>query len=57
MQKHLIAALIAGALTAPAFAQNVAIVNGKPIPQARLDSLVTQFKEQAKRLRDRKSVV
>ncbi|MGP1517996.1 MAG: peptidylprolyl isomerase [Ottowia sp.] len=50
MQKHLIAALIAGALAAPAFAQNVAIVNGKPIPQARLDSLVTQFKEQAKRM-------
>ena len=53
MQKHLITTLIAGALVASAFAQNVAIVNGKPIPQARLDSLITQFKEQAKRHGDK----
>ena len=49
MQKKLIAALIAGALAAPVLAQNVAVINGKPIPQARLDELITQFKDQAKR--------
>ena len=49
MQKKLIAALMASVLAAPVLAQNVAIVNGKPIPQARLDELITQFKEQAKR--------
>jgi len=49
----------------PVWAQNVAIVNGKPIPKARLDLLENQFKQQAanmhqtlppdadKRLRDR----
>ena len=49
MQKKLIAALIAGALAAPVLTQNMAIINGKPIPQARLDELITQFKDQAKR--------
>ena len=49
MQKKLIAALMASVLAAPVLAQNVAIVNGKPIPQARLDALIAQFKEQAKR--------
>ena len=53
MQKKLIAALIAGTLAVPAFAQNVAIINGKPIPQERLDTLVAQFKEQAKRHGDK----
>ena len=48
MQKKLIAALIAGALAAPVLAQNVAVINSKPIPQARLDELITQFKDQAK---------
>lgn len=43
------AALLAGALALPAAAQNVAIVNGKPIPKARLDALETQIKAQAAR--------
>ena len=43
------AALLAGALALPAAAQNVAIVNGKPVPKARLDALETQIKAQAAR--------
>ena len=41
------AAVLAAALALPAMAQNVAIVNGKPIPKARLEALETQVKEQA----------
>jgi len=43
------AALLAGALAMPALAQNVAIVNGKPVPQARLEALQAQIKQQAER--------
>ena len=43
------AALLAGALALPAAAQNVAIVNGKPVPKARLDALAEQIKAQAAR--------
>ena len=43
------AALLAAALALPAAAQNVAVVNGKPIPKARLDALATQIKQQAER--------
>ena len=43
------AAVLAGALALPAFAQNVAIVNGKPVPKARLDALEGQIKAQAAR--------
>ncbi|MDO5086564.1 MAG: peptidylprolyl isomerase [Comamonadaceae bacterium] len=50
MQKHFIAtALLAGLLAAPALAQNVAIVNGKPVSKARLDALTAQVKAQAER--------
>ena len=53
MKKSLLAAsaatLLAGALALPAVAQNVAIVNGKPVPKARVDALEAQIKEQAKR--------
>ena len=53
MNKQLLAAcsaaLLAGALALPAAAQNVAIVNGKPVPKARLDALETQIKAQAAR--------
>ena len=46
MKKQLTTALAAaallGALTAPALAQNVAIVNGKAVPTARLDALAQQ---------------
>ena len=43
------AALLAGALALPAAAQNVAIVNGKPVPKARLEALEAQIKAQAAR--------
>ena len=33
--------------TLPASAQNVAVVNGKPVPKARVDALVTQVQKQA----------
>lgn len=53
MKKQLLAAsaaaLLAGALALPAFAQNVAVVNGKPVPKARLDALEAQIKAQAAR--------
>ena len=43
------AAVLTGALSLPAQAQNVAIVNGKPVPKARLDALEAQIKAQAAR--------
>jgi peptidyl-prolyl cis-trans isomerase C len=44
MKKHLLAAVFAAALGAalPALAQNIAIVNGKPVPKARADALAAQ---------------
>lgn len=46
MKKHFLsafaAAAVMGALALPAAAQNVAIVNGKPVPQARVDALTQQ---------------
>ena len=45
MKKHLLAAVAAVSLCAavPAFAQNVAVVNGKPVPKARVDVLASQL--------------
>ncbi len=46
MKKHLLSAAVAAALLgamAPAFAQNLAIVNGKPVPKARVDALAQQM--------------
>ncbi len=45
MKQHLLAAVAAAALCASfaASAQNVAIVNGKPVPQARTDILASQI--------------
>lgn len=50
MKKHLLTAAIAAALALPAFAQNIATVNGKPVPKARLEALETQIAAQAKRV-------
>jgi peptidyl-prolyl cis-trans isomerase C len=54
MKKAIIAAasavVLTGALSMPALAQNVAVVNGKPVPQARLDALVKQIETQASRV-------
>lgn len=53
MKKHLFsataAALLAAGLALPAAAQNLAIVNGKPVPKARLDTMLEQVKQQAER--------
>lgn len=38
--------LAAGAVSTSAFAQNVAIVNGKPVPSSRVDDLLKQFSAQ-----------
>lgn len=45
MKKTLLAALAAASLcaTVPAFAQNVAVVNGKPVPKARVDAFAAQI--------------
>ena len=37
------AALLASSLAAPVAAQNLAIVNGKPVPKARMDGLIQQM--------------
>jgi peptidyl-prolyl cis-trans isomerase C len=45
MKKHLLAAVAAASLCValPAMAQNVAVVNGKPVPKARVDALASQL--------------
>lgn len=46
MKKHLLSAVVAASLVAafalPAAAQNVAVVNGKPVPKSRVDALAQQ---------------
>lgn len=53
MKKQLLAAaataMLATTLALPAVAQNVAIVNGKPVPKSRLTALEAQVAEQAAR--------
>lgn len=53
MKKQLLAAsaaaLLSSALALPVMAQNVAVVNGKPVPKARLTALEEQVKAQAER--------
>jgi peptidyl-prolyl cis-trans isomerase C len=49
-QSYIVAsAVLAAAALAPlsALAQNVAVVNGKPVPKARVDAIVTQVQKQA----------
>jgi peptidyl-prolyl cis-trans isomerase C len=45
MKKHLLSAVAAAAfcVALPVFAQNVAVVNGKPVPKARVDMLTSQL--------------
>jgi peptidyl-prolyl cis-trans isomerase C len=45
MKQYLLSAVAAAFLcaAAPAMAQNIAIVNGKPVPKARVDALATQL--------------
>ncbi len=42
MNKHIVAAAAAALIALPALAQNVAIVNGKPVPSSRVDALAAQ---------------
>ena len=45
MKKFVLAATVAaiGAVSLPAMAQNIALVNGKPVPKARADVLISQI--------------
>lgn len=43
------AALLLGSLALPVAAQNLAIINGKPVPKARLDAMQAQVQQQAER--------
>ena len=45
MKKYLLSAMAAASfcIALPAFAQNIAIVNGKPVPKARADVLASQL--------------
>jgi len=45
MKKQMLAAALVALLAAPAFAQNIAIVNGKPVPTARLNALKAQIEK------------
>ena len=53
MKKSLLAttaaALLLGSLALPAVAQNLAVINGKPVPKARLDAMQAQVQQQAER--------
>ena len=42
MKKFALAAIVAALVPAAAIAQNVAIVNGKPVPKARVETLIQQ---------------
>jgi peptidyl-prolyl cis-trans isomerase C len=42
MNKQLLSAALVALLAAPAFAQNIAVVNGKPVPSSRVDALKQQ---------------
>ena len=43
MKKELLSAALVALLAAPAFAQNIAVVNGKSVPTARLNALKAQI--------------
>ncbi len=42
MKKHMLSAALVALLAAPAFAQNIAVVNGKPVPSSRAAALKQQ---------------
>src|ERR1700729_768918 len=46
LKKTRIWVLLAAFAAVPAFAQNIAVVNGTPIPKARVDALVSQLVQQ-----------
>ena len=52
MKKQMLAAALVALLAAPAFAQNIAIVNGKPVPTARLNALKAQVERSGRPVTD-----
>ncbi len=52
MKKQMLAAALVALLAAPAFAQNIAIVNGKPVPSARLNALKAQIEKSGRPVTD-----
>ena len=39
MKKHMLSAALVALLAVPALAQNLAVVNGKPVPSSRVNAL------------------
>ena len=52
MKKQLLSAALVALLAAPAFAQNIAVVNGKPVPTARLNALKAQIEKSGRPVTD-----
>ena len=52
MKKQLLSAALVALLAAPAFAQNIAVVNGKPVPSARLNALKAQIEKSGRPVTD-----
>ena len=52
MKKYLLSAALVALLAVPAFAQNIAIVNGKPVPSARLNALKQQLERSGRPVTD-----
>lgn len=52
MKKQLLSAALVALLAAPAFAQNLAVVNGKPVPSARLTALKQQLERSGRPVTD-----
>lgn len=51
MKKFALAAVVAALVPAAAFAQNVATVNGKPVPKARVETLIQQVTKSGQQVR------
>jgi len=52
MKKQMLAATLVALLAAPAFAQNIAVVNGKSVPTARLNALKAQIEKSGRPVTD-----
>ena len=52
MKKQLLSAALVALLAAPALAQNIAVVNGKPVPSARLNALKQQIERSGRPVTD-----
>ena len=52
MKKQLLSAALVALLAAPAFAQNIAVVNGKPVPSSRVNALKAQIEKSGRPVTD-----